>query len=229
MTAVVTYQERGCYRNSGCAGIDRVLGWLSRLDNMASDERKTAWNERKEAVRCCNHCRRMPALRKSAPDKLGGVRSKGVESRLLHADKAFFRRFRSGGHLGCPRCNKPRSRARTAECLGPPRTWQRRMCVPALAKARRKRDARQRHGVRHMTTRLVGTHETPVLEAPAGSKPEWLLAVRRGLAGAGLPSLPAIADGSSAAAKAAVNILRAPSRLATAPNAGTGRRAARNR
>ena len=75
------------------------------LYNRLLEERKTAWEQRQEAVRLYDQHALLPALKAERPP-LSGVQSQVVQNVAVRIDlafKAFFRRLKAGETPGYPR------------------------------------------------------------------------------------------------------------------------------
>ena len=103
----------------GYKRLDAIRFRLNRLYNDSLEERKTAWEERKERVTCYDQMLALTELRQSEPDGIGSFAlgpSRGMLLRLDNAYRNFYRRNKAGQNPGYPRF-RPISRMETIDVV----------------------------------------------------------------------------------------------------------------
>lgn len=122
MTAHMAYLGRIKLRPAGYRQMEAIRRALNWLYNQALENRKTAYEQRKETLTFFDQCKWLTKLRTEEPESLVSeiavTASRGMLKRIDCAFKAFFRRVKSGEAPGYPRF-RPLSRCRTIDVCDP--------------------------------------------------------------------------------------------------------------
>ncbi len=117
MQAHTTYLARCELTPAGYARLDDIRRQLNWLYNRALEERKTAYEERKESLSLYAQCYWLTGLRARNEHGLGEISSgseRGMLKRIDEAFKSFYRRVKAGQTPGYPRF-RPLSRCVTID------------------------------------------------------------------------------------------------------------------
>ena len=106
MQAITTIVARAKLRPAGYRRLDAIRGMLNRLYNAALEQRKLAWQQRREAITRFDQFKWLTGLRQADLEGLEALAlgaERGMLIRLDNAFQSFFRRCRSGEAPGFPR------------------------------------------------------------------------------------------------------------------------------